>query len=94
MRLMPSQIAVRLICGKKLPGRPWSLIDRIKAGHEMLTKITGQDFGYDLQQWHSHLKESREGGYTWGRHIQLPKIMEEALESRQWQDAVKMLVGE
>ena len=57
----------------------------------MLVQITGQDFGYDLQAWHDHLKESREGGYTYGRNIVLPRIMQEALLSPEWQEAVESL---
>ena len=52
-------------------------------------KLTGEDFGYDLQAWHDHLKESRSGGYAYGRNIRLPKIMQTALQSDTWQQAVK-----
>jgi hypothetical protein len=45
-----------------------TLRERITAGREMLAKITGKDFGYDLAKWHTHLKESRQGGYTWGQY--------------------------
>jgi hypothetical protein len=44
-----------------------------------------------LAAWHEHLKESRDGGYTWGRNIKLPKIMKEALASRAWREAVGKL---
>ena len=54
-------------------------------------RITGKDFGYDLQAWHDHLKESRSGGYTYGRNIVLPTIMKAALESVEWQAAAKQL---
>ncbi len=57
----------------------------------MLVSITGKDFGYDLQAWHDYLKESREGGYTWARTIVLPKIMQEAMASEQWRQAVSEL---
>lgn len=55
--------------------------------------MTRRDFGYDLQAWHDHLKESREGGYTYGRNIKLPKIMQAALDSPQWRAAVKEIRG-
>jgi len=48
-------------------------------GHDFLVRITGRDFGYDLQAWHDYLKESREGGYTYGRNILLPRIMQAVL---------------
>ena len=57
----------------------------------MLRQITGQDFGYDLAAWHNHLKESRQGGYTYGRNIILPKIMQSALASEGWRIAVERL---
>jgi hypothetical protein len=57
----------------------------------MLRELTGKDFGYDLAAWHNHLKESREGGYTWGRNIILPRIMQAALDSPEWQEAVTTL---
>lgn len=93
MRLTPAQIAVRLICDAGLPpGRPPKPgPDRIRAGHEMLVRLTGKNFGYDLQAWHDHLKESRQGGYTYGRNIVLPRIMQDALSSPEWQLAVQRL---
>jgi len=94
MRLTPAQIAVRLICGLKLPEfAPASddICRRIRDGRDELVKITGKDFGYDLQAWHDHLKHSREGGYTYGRKILLPKIMKAAMESTEWQEAVQRL---
>ena len=90
MRLTPAQIGVRLICGIDLPrmGNK-SLRERVQAGHDLLVQITGKDFGYDLQEWHDHLKESREGGYTYGRNIRLPRLMQTALESPEWREAVR-----
>jgi hypothetical protein len=90
MQLTPAQIAVRLICGASLPGgRGDSLLERVRKGHGLLVQITGQDFGYHLQAWHDHLKISRQGGYTYGRHIALPGIMKAALASLDWQAAVR-----
>ncbi len=57
----------------------------------MLARITGVDYGYDLRQWHDHLKVSGEGGYTWRRNIDLPRIMKDALESTEWKEAVARL---
>jgi hypothetical protein len=67
------------------------LAERIRSGHDFLVSIAGQDFGYDLAKWHNHLKESRQGGYTWGRNIRLPKIMQRAIDSAEWRDAVQRL---
>lgn len=58
----------------------------------MLVQITRVDFAYDLQAWHDHLKESRQGGYTYGRNIKLPKIMQAALASNEWKNAVEALL--
>jgi hypothetical protein len=57
----------------------------------MLRRITGKDFGYDLAAWHNHLKESRQGGYTYGRNVILPKIMQAALASDAWRNAAACL---
>lgn len=64
---------------------------RLKEGRQLLQSITDIDFGYDLAAWHNHLKESREGGYTWGRNIVLPRIMQAALANEEWQKAVAAL---
>src|SRR5262245_32750237 len=92
MRLTPAQIAVRLICGELLPhrdGEPLPL--RVQQGHDLLVSITGKDFGYDLVAWHNHLKESRQGGYTYGRNVTMPRIMQSALGSAEWREAVRGL---
>ena len=94
MRLTPAQIGVRLISGEPLIRvQHEPLEQRIKEGHDFLVKITGRDFGYDLQVWHDHLKESRVGGYTYGRNIILPRVMKAALESVEWQQAVRNLTA-
>jgi hypothetical protein len=94
MRLTPAQMAVRLICGIKLPAYvPCSdeIYERIREGHDDLVRLTGKDFRYDLEAWHNYLKEAREGGYSYGRNIVLPKMMKTAMESAEWQQAVKRL---
>jgi hypothetical protein len=65
----------------------------MREGREALIEITGKDFGYDLAAWHNHLKQSREGGYTYGR-IVLPKCMQIALDSPEWQEAARRLSAE
>lgn len=94
MRLTPAQVAVHLICGRA-PGPLGhsfpTLRERLVAGREFLVQLTGQDFGYDLASWHAHLKESREGGYTWGRNIELPRVMKEALTDERWREAVSSM---
>ena len=94
MRLTPAQIAVRLICGvrpSQFARASDDIRQRIRDGHDWLVRMTGKDFGYDLQAWHDHLKESRDGGYTYGRNIKLPKVMQEAMASAEWQEAVRRL---
>jgi len=70
------------------------LRQRLRDGRDLLRRITGKDFVYDLTAWHNYLKESRDGGYTWGRNIVLPKIMQAALASEEWQGAAGILGGE
>jgi hypothetical protein len=87
MRLTPAQGAVILICGEPLPSlarTPDDMHKRLRMGHDLLVRLTSQNFGYDLQAWHDYLKESRDGGYTYGRNIDLPKIMKAALASPEW----------
>lgn len=93
MRATPAQIAVRLICGEEVPPqlRDRTLLERVREGHESMVRISGQDFGYDLQAWHDYLKVSRDGGYTYGRNIALPRLMQKALASAEWRDVVKQL---
>lgn len=94
MRLTPAQIAVKLICGvdpRRDPRKLHSLKERILAGRDMLKRIAQVDYAYDLQAWHDHLKESRQGGYTYGRNIVLPRLMQHALDSENWCEAVKEL---
>jgi hypothetical protein len=92
MRLTPAQLGVALICGDIVPGsrgsRNETLAQRIKSGHDLLVSVSGKDFGYDLVAWHAYLKESRDGGYTWGRNIVLPRVMKAALASKGWRDAI------
>ena len=98
MRLTPAQIGVRLICGNRLPRFAETRIvgegdlkERIKIGHDWLVRASGKDFGYDLAAWHQYLKESRDGGYTFARTIVLPRIMESALASGDWREAVRQI---
>lgn len=95
MQLIPAQIAVRLICGEKLPGerlsRDLGIVSRVKQGHDMLVKLSGKDFGYDLAARHAYLKLSRDGGYTWGRNILLPRVMKKALAFNEWHEAISKI---
>ncbi len=94
MRLRPIQIAVYLICGEPIPHQEsGSLAERLRTGHDWLVGISGHDFGYDLQAWHDYLKESRDGGYTYGRNIVLPRIMQTALRSPEWREAAQSLTA-
>lgn len=92
MRLTPAQIAIHHICGQELPlDDDLSLIQRIRSGHDFLVRITGQDFGYDLQGWHDYLSNTRDGGYTWNSSIKTPKIMVAALANPDWIAAVEAI---
>ena len=92
MHLTPSQGAVELLCGNNLPvGQPRPLKECIVEGRRILAQIAGVDFEYDLQRWHDHLKVTRAGGYTWNRTIALPKVMQAAVASDEWQAAVREL---
>lgn len=95
MRAPPAQLAIHHLCGNvpdiHLPTR--SMSEQIREGHDMLVQLSGKDFGYDLQAWHDHLKESRDGGYTYGWNITLPKIMKAAMASTAWQEAVQTIEG-
>jgi hypothetical protein len=87
-------MAISLICGNALlpfAKSPATIAERMKQGRESLVSMTGRDFGYDLQAWHDHLKVSREGGYTYGRNIRLPQIMQVAIDSAEWREAAKQL---
>ncbi len=85
MRLFPAQIAVYQICGEDpTPYSKLSMRQQLMQGRESLRQMTGVDCEFDLQKWHDHLKESREGGYTWNRSIDLPKIMKQALANQEW----------
>ena len=64
---------------------------RLRDGRDMLRSITGMDFGFDLQQWHDYLKESRDGGYIWNRTIDLPAIMKNAMANPEWLETVKVI---
>jgi len=95
MRAYPGQLATWMICGNEFPMASYemSMDQRISEGHKMLVKITGVDYGFDLQRWHEHLKISGQGGYTWRRNIDLPKIMKEALDSPEWHEAVARITA-
>ena len=60
----------------------------------MHAKIAGTDYGFDLKKWHDHLKISGDGGYTWRKNIVLPKIMKEALASKEWNEAIERIQDE
>lgn len=75
-------------------GARQTLAERLRSGRKMLTELTGVDFRYDLAAWHAHLKESREGGYTWARTIVLPSIMKEAMASEDWRRIAHELENE
>ena len=40
---------------------PLPLAQRIESARQGLVRVTGQDFGYDLQKWHDYLVEHHQG---------------------------------
>jgi hypothetical protein len=93
MRLTPSQVAVRLICGHQLR---MGLRDRtkeqlIREGHRMLVQMCRCDHGFDLIAWHNKLCETKAGGYRWGKRKGLPKNIENALADPAWNVTVEKI---
>ena len=86
MRLTPSQMAMLLLCGKQLPMSPDSTLkERIHKGYEMMKHISKSDFGMDLEKWHSHLRKTDEGGYTFeNRHIEIKIEIDKTLKDSEW----------
>lgn len=93
MRLSPSQVAVRLICGHQLPMGPRdrTTVQLIREGHRMLVQMCRCDHGYDLIAWHNKLCETKAGGYRWGKRKGLPKNIENALADLAWHAAVEKI---
>ncbi|MCA9688280.1 MAG: hypothetical protein KC636_01635 [Myxococcales bacterium] len=92
MRLTPAELAVRHLCGRRIPPRsPTSVVECVRDGRARLSRLAGVDYGYDLQAWHDHLKQHPVAGYHYGRNISLPRIMQEALASPAWIEAVRAL---
>ena len=93
MRLSPSQVAVRLICGHQLPMGPQdrTTVQQIREGHRMLVQMCRCDHGYDLIAWHNKLCETKAGGYRWGKRKGLPKNIENALADPAWHAAVEKI---
>ncbi len=90
MRLLPAQIAIRLICGHTPPMglRNKTKAQNIREGHCMLVKMCGCDYGYDLIAWHNELCESKAGGYRWGKRPGIPKNIQNALNDSMWLETV------
>ena len=93
-RLTPAQVAVHLMCGRRVRRLPGTLEDRVQRGRRLLSELAGVDYGYDLQRWHDHLKVTRPGGYTWNRTVDLPRIMKQALASEEWRKTVASLTDD
>jgi hypothetical protein len=92
VRLTVSQIAMNLLVGETLPfvaEGAGELKARIQSGRRQLVSITGQDFNFDLQQWHDYLCKTNCGGYRWSnKHLGMPKLIAKALNDQEWQQAV------
>ena len=90
MRLLPSQIAIRLICGRTLPMslRTNTMEQNIREGHRMLVQMCGCDHGYDLIAWHNELCETKAGGYRWGKRVGIPRNIQIAIDDSVWRETV------
>lgn len=90
MRLLPAQVAIRLLCGRPLPmgTRGKTKEQLIREGHRMLVALCRCDHGYDLIAWHKELCESKAGGYRWGERPGIPKNIQNALNDSTWVEAV------
>jgi hypothetical protein len=93
MRLTPAQVFMCALLGIELPRRQRdSLKELIKLGHDELVELTGKDFGYDLNAWHSHLRETNAGMYRWtNQHLRVSMLIKAAHTSAEWLMAVKEL---
>lgn len=94
MRLTPSQIGMLQLLGEWVPPSPrQSISERIHAGHNLLVRVTGRDFGFDPQRWHEHLRETNAGGYRWSnKHLGIPKHIARVLGNPAWALAVEELI--
>ena len=95
MRATLGQLAVVLLCGEELPlSNRRTLAERIVEGRRLLVQITGRDYGFDPRRWHEHLKETGQGGYSWRSDHVVPRVLQEALASEEWQRVVARLEGQ
>ncbi len=70
-RITPVQMDMLRLVGYGIKGRsailpesPGERKANIELGRSALVKLTGRDFGDDLQQWHTHLSSRKDLGYT------------------------------
>jgi peptidoglycan/xylan/chitin deacetylase (PgdA/CDA1 family) len=84
-RLTPVQINMLMLAGRlgrhpREPGMELADKERMEAmavGRKWLPRLTGVDFGYDLQRWHEHLLGADEHGY---RHPYGWRVVRQAIE--------------
>lgn len=99
-RLTPVQINMLKLAGRlgrrpREPGIDLADEERLKAmavGRDLLRRLTGVDFGYDLRRWHEHLIGADEYGYRhpYAWRVVRPAI-EEALEDPERLQLVRQL---
>ena len=90
MRLLPAQVALRLITGESLRIRTRNMTkeQRIREGHRMLVQMCHCDHGYDLLAWHNELCKTKAGGYSWGKRCGIPARIQNAIDDPGWNDTV------
>ncbi|MCA9107486.1 MAG: hypothetical protein KDA83_18870 [Planctomycetales bacterium] len=90
MRLLPADVALRLIAGQSLRmcTRNQPKEQRIREGHRMLVKMCGCDHGYDLIAWHNELCTTKAGGYRWNKSPGIPKMIQNAMNDSNWVETV------
>ena len=96
MTLTPSQIGMRMMLGYNLPNLKYrDTRELVLSGRQELSRITGQDFRYDVVKWHEYLVSTNDGGYTFDDgHERLHEMILESLDSEEWSSVVTELGAE
>ncbi|WP_298867151.1 hypothetical protein [uncultured Gimesia sp.] len=93
MRLLPLQINMLHLCGEWLPfvePDDLGLVVRIDKARRSLVKATAEDFGFDLNAWHTFLTNRED--YVWSdKHETIAECIKTALIDPNWQAATRHL---
>lgn len=93
MKLNPSQVAMYLYLGSDLPMMGKRTLDeKIAAGYEMLNKISKQDFGKNVLEWHNYLLGEYSESYQASNiHKDIEEKIELVKSSEEWLSAVSRI---